>query len=268
MADNRERLTSLNSAAGLCVLRRSLGSAGTTGIVLALILFGIAGLWFANVGVNGAVIVLGVVAAALLAGGIYVLRTRSRTALACETATLAVLATWDLGRFGYSLHLHSTGAARGHLPNPLIGLLIAYSAWKTWSSRREFTRFAESSTEADGEHVESVIATALSSSPNATPNMVQLKQAGLSVKNPQWRIWFDPEFAYLINLRVFFGRTRPIAVTVCDRSSLSFEVTGETWLGNARKLKLIVDGDAAAAAYEISPEMLEKMSRMTGVSVP
>jgi hypothetical protein len=268
MPDNRERLTSLNSAAGLYVLCRSLGSHGTASIVWALICFAIAGLLLANAGANIAALVFCAIAAALLAEGIYVLRSRSRAALTCQAVTLAFLAAWDLAAFGYSLHLHSTGTAHGHPPNPLLGLIIAYNAWKAWSARTEFTKLSDSSTEADVERAEFVIKRALSSSPKTTPNMVQLKQIGLSVRDPQWRIWFDPDFAYLIQIHTFFSsKLRPVTATVCNRNSLSFEVTGETWIGNSQKLKLIVDGIATHAAYEMSPEMLEKLSMMTGMPV-
>jgi len=268
MPDNKERLTSLNSAAGLYVLRRSLGSHGTASIVWALVCFAIAGLLLAKAGANVAALVFGAIAFALLAEGIYVLRSRSRAALTCQAVTLAFLAAWDLAAFAYSLHLHSTGAAHGHPPNPLLGLILAYNAWKTWTARTEFTNFSESSTEADVGLAESVIKLALSSNPKTTPNMVQLKQTGLSVTNPQWRIWFDPDFAYIIQIHTFFSsKLRPVVVTVCNRNRLSFELTGEAWIGNSQKLKLMTGGIATDAAYEISPEMLEKLSMMTGMPV-
>lgn len=255
------RLTSLNSAAGLYILRRSFGSAGTSSILWALVWFGIAAVRFSHDGLDGVVLGFGLVAVALLAEGIYVLRSWSRSALTCEAVTLALLAALDLSAF--VLHVNSKGSS-GRPPNPLIGMFMGFNAWKTWSARKAFTSFSESTTEADLEHVESVIKATLSSDPKTASNLVQLKRTGLS-NYPNWRIWFDPEFAYLINLRTFFGRTRPLNATVCERSSLRFEVTGEKWLGNARKLKLTADGDTTAVTYEISPEMLEKLSNATGI---
>jgi hypothetical protein len=263
MVDNHERLTSLNSAAGLCVLRRSLSSSGTASIIWALIWFCIAGIRVAGHDVNTSVVLFAGFAIALLGEGIYVLRSRSRSALTAEAVTLALLAALNLYGFGYSLYAHSTGRP----PNPLFGLIMAFNAWQTWTARNAYTAFSESTTEADIEQVKSVIKMALSADCKMNPNVVQLKQRGMSVKDPQWRIWIDSGLIYLINVHSFFRWTSPAKVVVCNLSSLSLEVKGEKWLGKSQKLKLIFDGVAADNSYEISPEMLEKLGAITGVAV-
>ncbi len=137
---------------------------------------------------------------------------------------------------------------------------MAFNAWQTWTARNNFNALTDSSTPKAIGQVETVVQMAIDSDTMTQPNLIPLKQTGLSVQDSQWRVLFDDQYAYLINLHSLFGRRkRPVKIVVLERRTLSFEITGEKWIGKAQKLKLVINGEPADSNYEASPEALDKL---------
>lgn len=265
MLSNDQRLQSLNAAATLGVMRRSLGSAGYSSIVWGMIWLAIAGLRYSNVGVDVTVMIFGLFSVALIIEGIYVLRSRSRRALTCEAVTLGVLAIWNLSAFAYTAYMASSSHHTGRWPNPLFGIIMGFNAWQTWRSRSVYSELEKNCTESDLQTVDALISGAVKADAETTPELIALKQTGIAVTDPQWRLWLTPDYLYLINVHTLFSRKRPVSAAVVPRASVSVQVIGEKWIGSGQKIKLVIDGEASEQTFEISRPMLEKFSLATGL---
>jgi hypothetical protein len=137
---------------------------------------------------------------------------------------------------------------------------MAFNAWQTWNARKVFVALEPLTTAEDRQAVETAIEAALTIAPDADPNAVKLKQTGISVDDAEWRIFFDPDYVYVINVHSFFNRRlRPVSIGISPRASLSYEISGDVWIGKSQKLKLVLDGVAAEPNFEITPAMLEKL---------
>jgi hypothetical protein len=263
MSEQPDRLTSLRSAAALYLSRRSLKTAGVWTVFLGVLwlIVAVLGLRASHTSVLVRIFLFG--ALVLLAEGIYVLFSLSRLALLLETLTLASLAAVDL--ISFAIAVSAPHAKGGRPPNPVDALIFGYAAMKMWKLYRNFNRLREQTTDADIEHVADQIKAALAASPDSALNLVPLKRTGLTLKNLQWRLWGDGDYAYLIGAqRVLFKASRPTRVSIYLRSRLSFDTVGESWIGSSRKVRILVDGVPLSAEFELASGMPERLASLTG----
>ena len=263
MPETTDRLSSLNSAAAICVLRRTLKKTDSWSLFVGIIWLILAAVLYSSTQSTMLAVVFTVGAAIFLAEGIYVIRSCSRLALLLETISFTALALLNLGSF--AAFLMAPQHHNGRPPNPVVGIALLYGAVKMGKSYRDYHRLHEQTNEADIEHVSGLLKEALEARPETTLNLVPLKRSGLTMRNLQWRLWMDGEYIYMIGAeRVFFKANQPSEVTVYRRSQLAVESLGESWIGSASKIRLLLDGVPLPGNFELAAGMSERMASLTG----
>jgi len=210
----------------------------------------------------GVAAVFGGFALLLMVEGLYVLQTRSRGALLVEAVTLGTLAALNLFSFAWAIHeVSHAGAVHGRPANPLVGLLMAWTAWKSWKARTVFTDLQAKTNPADEQLLNGLIDETLAANPQETPSVVALKVKGFTLSDSsEWRIRYADGMVLVVNFKSFFGKKRPIAIEVVLPASLRFELEGETWIGGKRVVSAIIDGQAGKK-FEVTSEMFERLQQ-------
>lgn len=121
--------------------------------------------------------------------------------------------------------------------------------------------------ELDLAFMKQLIGEMMKANPKDSPDLVAMKQSGMVVSNPEWRLKVVDGTAYLVNLNpgVFGTAKRAVSIDIVPAKSLQLDVSGETWIGSKVKCSLVIDGQVADKKFEIERSMLDKL-QMQGIA--
>lgn len=261
--ESHDHLASYSASAAILIMRRSLRSAGWWSIFWGCLWLGVllleisAGtatwvnyLWF---GLGGAL---------LLVEGIFVIRSFSSLALKAEAITLALFGVLNLYYFGMAV----TGKSKGRA-NPLFGVIMLVNAYTTWKASATVDELMSKTNEIDLAFMTQLVDGIMNAKPKDSPDLILLKQSGMVVSNPEWRMKVVDGNAFLVNMNpgVFGTGKRAISVDIIPARSLQFDINGETWISNKAKCRLTIDGQPTDKRFEIERGMLDKV-QMQGIA--
>lgn len=261
--ENQDRLASYTALGSILIMRRSLKSAGWWSIFWGCLWIGILLL---EVGAGTAswinYVWFGLGGTLLLAEGVFVIRKFSPLALKAEAVTLAVFGTLNL----YSFAMLAAGKGHGRA-NPLFGLVMLYNAFSTWKASTTVDQLMSKSNEQDLAFMTQLIDGMVTGNPKNSPDLIVLKQTGMTVSKPDWRMKVLDGNAFLVNINsgVFGAGKTALSVDVIPARSVQLDISGETWIGNKSKCRLTIDGKPTDKKFEIERSMLERM-QMQGIA--
>jgi hypothetical protein len=257
-----QKLEALNHAGALEVLRRNLGSAGTASIVwgcIWVLLFGLA--MTATPSLLSAIyLAMGV---ALVVEGIYVRRSPSANALKAEAVTLATLGILSLSRFTINAMAASQGQTSGYRRNPILGLIMLYNAYQSWTAQKVYKAAEEATTPEARETVARILESSKLKTATTNPNLIEFKSRKMINENPLWRILFDDGTAYITNWKS--GAKKLVSFQAIQQSALMLQVDGERWIGKNVNVRLTANGISFDQKFEVSPEMLDRAQLFVGM---
>jgi len=260
--DNKDRLDSYAASGAILIMRRSLRSAGRWSVFWGCLWVGIFLLtlrskeatWISYVwfGLGGVL---------LLAEGVFVIRTFSSWALKAEATTLAAFGGLNLYYFGM------LAAGKSHTrANPLFGLIMLVNAYNTWKSSTVVDQLMTKTNDSDLAFMSQLVDDLVKGNPRDLPDLIVLKQTGMTTSNPDWRMKIVDGTAFLANISQVFGTNkRALSVEVIPVRRMQIDISGETWIGNKSKCRLIINGEPSDKKFEIEKTMLERV-QMQGIA--
>ncbi len=210
--ETQDRRASYSASAAILIMRRSLRSAGWWSIFWGLLWLGIL---LVEISADKATwlnyIWFGLGGALLLAEGIFVIRSFSSLALKAEAITLAIFGGLNLYYFG----MLAAGKSKGRA-NPIFGLIMLYNAYATWQASATVDELMSKTNHSDLEFMTQLVDAMMKEKPKDSPDLIALKQSGMVVSNPEWRMRIVDGEAFLVNFNpgVFGTGKRPLSVDV------------------------------------------------------